>query len=283
LQIQVLKEGWKALKKKEKCSCLANNSDKFKTFSIAQLKFIDSFAFLSSGLGNILKSMPDAAKTRLRAMCANDKQFEYVKGKQFFPYEWFDCYEKLEQPLPTNIRDWYSQLSMTGLTEEDLGYVRRVCDEFELRTFRDWHEFYLKIDVYGLADAFEHFRTFSLREWELDPVGYLGLPGLSWDGLKLQWKKSGGEAIELLTDADMYRFFESGIRGGNSHVGKRHNKCNHPEVPGYDESKPICIDLDLDANNLYGHSMIQHLPHSKFDWCFDQAKLKQIISRPESY
>ena len=106
---------------------------------------------------------------------------------------------------------WYSQLSMTQPSLEDMEHVKEVCREFNIITFRDWHDLYLKIDVFGLADAFEEFRTFSQREFGLDPVGYLGLPGLGWDGLLLLMKKRGLPPLDTLQDPGMYRFFEKAM------------------------------------------------------------------------
>ena len=50
----------------------------------------------------------------------------------------------------------------------------------------------------------------ALKQDELDPVNYFGLPGFTWDSA---FKMTGAE-IDLLQESEMYRFFEAGIRGG---------------------------------------------------------------------
>ena len=45
--------------KTEKLSCILCNSQKFKTVSIAQFKFIDSMAFLSASMGTLLQALPE--------------------------------------------------------------------------------------------------------------------------------------------------------------------------------------------------------------------------------
>ena len=45
-------------KKIKRISCIANNTEKFISFKFAQLKFIDSFAFMSSSLDNLVKILP---------------------------------------------------------------------------------------------------------------------------------------------------------------------------------------------------------------------------------
>ena len=71
---------------------------------------------------------------------------------------------------------------------------------------------YLRLDVYQLADVFETFRQMALMQDGLDPVNYVGLPGFTWDSA---FKMTGTE-LHLIQDSEMYRFFESGIRGGES-------------------------------------------------------------------
>ena len=67
---------------------------------------------------------------------------------------------------------------------------------------------YLRIDVCGLADVFEKFRYICLEKYELDPVYYYTLPGLSWDAML----KKTEIKIERIIDLEMYKFFERGIR-----------------------------------------------------------------------
>ena len=52
-----------------------------------------------------------------------------------------------------------------------------------------------------------------IKEYELDPAHFLLLPGLAWQACL---KKTNIE-LELLTDYDMLRMVEEGIRGGICH------------------------------------------------------------------
>lgn len=74
-------------------------------------------------------------------------------------------------------------------------------------------------------------------------------------------------------------FHMSGIRGGISQCSKRHAEANNKYMPTYDENKESSYIMYLDCNNLYGHSMMQHLPIREFKWCedkFDGEKIQQI-------
>jgi len=84
--------------------------------------------------------------------------------------------------------------------------------------------------------------------------------------------------LELLTDVDKYEFCESGIRGGLSQITKRHAIANNKHMSNYDKTKPDSSILYLDANNLYGWSMSNHLPYEKFEWNNEQWSKDKIMN-----
>ena len=135
----------------------------------------------------------------------------------------------------------------------------------DIKTFEEYHDFYLNIDVNGLADVFENFRKTSLSSYKLDPCHYVGTPSFGWDAMLLKTKVK----LELLKDSDMYQFFERGIRGGQSVIFEKYCKANNKYLPDYDEEEKSTYISYLDANNLYGVSMSQKLPISNFEWCND--------------
>ena len=64
------------------------------------------------------------------------------------------------------------------------------------------------------ADAFEKFRNNSLKKYGLCSSHYFSAPGLSWDAmLKITKIK-----LELISDPNMFIFFEKGTRGGNQNI-----------------------------------------------------------------
>ena len=64
----------------------------------------------------------------------------------------------------------------------------------------------------------------------------------------------------------MYNMVESGIRGGISQISHRHAKANNKYMSTYDKNEDDSYIVYLDANNLYGYSMIQHMPTRDFKW-----------------
>ena len=255
-----------------KIDCIANNMEQYITFSLGdQLRFIDSFQFLSTSLNRLVTSNtpetfhitteyePDPQKQRL------------LLRKGVYPYEYMSTWERFEDVSLPPQEAFYSKLTDSNITEEEYKHAQEVWKTFKCQTMGDYHDLYLKTDVLLLADVFEKFRKTCLKQYCLDPAHYYTSPGLSWDALL---KKTGVE-LELLTDYDMHLFIEKGLRGGISMVSKRYAKANNPHVTGYNPDKPNTYILYLDANNLYGWAMSQPLPIGGFEWVTDPQKLQE--------
>ena len=94
----------------------------------------------------------------------------------------------------------------------------------------DFHDLYLRRNVLLLADVFEKFRNRSLKNCGLCAIHYLRAPALSWDAMLNMIKVE----LELISDSDMYFFFEKDTRGGLSHISKKYSKANNNFLKSYD-------------------------------------------------
>ena len=68
--------------------------------------------------------------------------------------------------------------------------------------------------------------------------------------------------LELITDSNMYIFFEKGTRGGISYIPNRHSKVNSKYLKSYDPKQESKHIIYLDTNNFYGYAMSKFLPTS---------------------
>lgn len=73
-------------------------------------------------------------------------------------------------------------------------------------------------------------------------------------------------------------FFYLGIRGGISQCSKRYAAANNKYMNNFDENKESSYIMYLDCNNLYGHSMMQHLPKQGFEWSTEEFDAAQILN-----
>ena len=119
--------------------------------------------------------------------------------------------------------------------------------------------------------CFENFRNICLKQYKLDPANYYTSPGLSWDALL----KKTNVILQLLTDYNMYLMVEKGLRGGISMGSNRYAKANNPLLEDFNPNGKTSYLMYLDANNLYGWAMVQHLPTDSFKW--SSANIEDIL------
>ena len=66
----------------------------------------------------------------------------------------------------------------------------------------------------------------------------MSAPAFSWDSMLNMTKNE----LEVISDADIYSFFEKGMRGGVSYISKRYSQANNKYLKSCDpkqESKHI--------------------------------------------
>ena len=90
----------------------------------------------------------------------------------------------------------------------------------------------------------------------------MSAPGLHWDAMFRMTKIK----LELITDLDMYIFFEKGTRGGTSYIYNRYSKAHNKHLKSYDPKQELKHMIYLDANKLDGYAMCKVLPTSRFKW-----------------
>ena len=62
-----------------------------------------------------------------------------------------------ETTLPEK-EEFYNNLNMEDITDEDYMHGKRVCKDFEMKNLGEYHDLYHKSDTLLLADVFQSFR-----------------------------------------------------------------------------------------------------------------------------
>ena len=213
-------------------SCIPNNTEKCISFSIGQLRFIDSVQFLLTSLDRLVAaSQPKAFQITARYELNREKR-DLLLRKGVYSYEYMDAWKRFAEPRLPPKEAFYSKLTDEGISEKDYTHAQKVWETFGCRDLGDYHNLYNRTDVLLLADVFETLRKTCMWQYGLDPAHCYSSPGLSWDAVL---KKTGVE-LELLTDYDQHLFIEKGLRGGISMVSKR---CARGQQPTGSALRPI--------------------------------------------
>ena len=151
--------------------------------------FLDSMQILKASLDELAANLEDTDRKYLLSEFSQGK-LEILKRKDAYPYERVDDYRKFLYPRLPPKNAFYSRLnydkcgkSNGHISDRQHKHLKNVWQTFSFKTFRDFHDHYLKKDVLLSADVFETFINTCLKYYNLDPCHYFSAPGLSWDAM----------------------------------------------------------------------------------------------------
>ena len=221
---------------------------------------------MSSSLDSLTKNLVRYCKRLFGFEDYSELQYSLLTRKGVYPYEYINSWDQFEETQLLSMNDFYSNLNMSSISEEDYQRAQKVWEELRIRNLGDYHDLYLKTDVVLLANVHEAFRDTCLRHYSLDPAHFYTSPGLAWKACL----KCTGIKLELLTDPDMLLMFEQRIRGGITQAVRKYYAANNPYMGDrFDPNEDTTyLQYDLDANNLYGWAMSQPLPTGGFKWVY---------------
>jgi len=75
------------------------------------------------------------------------ENFNLLTRKGIFPYEYIDCFEKLEETCLPPRESFYSSLTGDTVSEVNYAHAVNVWQRFSIRTFGEYSDLYLKTDV----------------------------------------------------------------------------------------------------------------------------------------
>ena len=139
--------------------CVANNMEKYITFSVGGLRFIDSLNFLQGSLDSLVRATP---KESLKITSTISKGSDMLYKKGIYPYEYMDSWERFSETSLPDKDNFYSKLNDEYITNNEYAHAQKVWETFDCKTLGDYHDLYVKTDVALLADVFENFRKLCL-------------------------------------------------------------------------------------------------------------------------
>ena len=169
--------------------------------------FLDSFQFMSSSLASLVKNLEILPFTDVLKKDFPGISDDIIKRNGVFPYTYFNSLSKLQETSLPAREAFRNDLNGEECSSDEYQFAQRAWQKANCTNFGDYLLLYLKLDV----------------------VHFVSLPGLSFmSAFKMTYEK-----IDLITDLEMYTFFELGIRGGMTFVNKhivRNEEKTHTKV-----------------------------------------------------
>ena len=153
--------------------------EKYVSFSLGKLRFIDSLGFLQTSLDALVGTNKPESFTIMASHEENPARRKLILQKGHYPYEYMDSWSRFEETTLPPKEAFYSELKREGISDEDYAHAQAVWQAFECENLGDFHDIYLKTDVLLLADVFKNFLKTCLKHYKLDPAHYYTSPGLS--------------------------------------------------------------------------------------------------------
>ena len=256
--------------KETKLSVIGQGLEKYMTLTWDDtLVFKDSLQFLSGSLESLVDCLRKSGKdafVHLREnllLTTDEEGVDLLIRKGVYPYDHMSDKSRLEEDRLPSREAFFNRLAGRECSKADYEHAQRVWQKFDCKTMQDYHDLYLKTDVFLLVDVFESFRSATLKNFGLDPSYYVSSPQLSWDCMM----KMTECELTLLTDPAMFEIINRNLRGGISVITKRHAKANNKYMgDAFDPTDRSSYIMYLDANNLYGWAMSEPLPYDDFQW-----------------
>jgi len=109
----------------QKISCIPNNMEKYMSFSIGQLQFIDSLQFMNSSLDRLSANL-QTEDLVVTSRGVSDSELALIRRKDVYPYEHMNSYERFDEIKLPPKEAFYSQLSRVHISDADYQHVQQV-------------------------------------------------------------------------------------------------------------------------------------------------------------
>lgn len=261
--------------------CIPQDGDKFMSFEMDGMRFIDSLCFLTQSLDKLVTNLArdgiggfDILKRNMRGY--SDDQVSLLMKKGIYPYEYMDSVARFDETALPPKSAFFSSLMNQGIGDAEYAHAGEVWGGCGIKTMGEYHDLYLMTDVLNLACVFERFRSICVSQSGVDPTYFYSTPGYTQEACLrfcapvLNHDCETMFEIQLFNASDrqreMYRFCERGIRGGISMIPNRHSVANNPMMPEFDMVAPKTWIQYYDVTNLYGWAMSQPMPIGNYEW-----------------
>ena len=116
-------------------SYIPNNTEKYISFSLDQLRFIDSAQFLPLSLDKLVAAnKPEAFQITARYEPVEERR-ELLMRKGVYPYEYMDSWERFAEPKLPFKEALFSKLSDQHISDEEYRHAQRVWEVFNCKTW----------------------------------------------------------------------------------------------------------------------------------------------------
>jgi hypothetical protein len=246
--------------------CVPGAGDTYRSFTLNNLHFVDSFAFMGTSLESLARNLLTGGRHLFKNIASQfaPEHVDDLLQKMCYPYEFVTSLAVLEQTTSCPPREaFYSALTNTNISQCEYERAQRIWSAHDCSNLGQFQDLYVAVDTLLLADVFERFRDVCMTQYGLDPAHYITIASYAHDACL----KHTGIVISLMTCPTMYSFIESNIRGGVAQVCLRRSLANNPlMLDSYNPEIERSYITYYDTNAMYAYAMSSCVAHGECVW-----------------
>ena len=115
----------------DKISCIPNNMEKYISFSLGKLVFIDSLQFMNSSLGSLVDNLKQSGIDKfkhLKSEFNDDNKMELLTRKGVYPYDYLDDFDKFYDIQLPSKSAFYSKLCDENISDDDYKHAKKSME-----------------------------------------------------------------------------------------------------------------------------------------------------------
>ena len=217
------------------------------------------------------------------------KAYKCNLEKGFFPYDWFNDYEKINNTELPPHDAFFNKMKNQNISEDEYQVCVNAWKNNKMTTFKDFLKWYNNLDVLPFIEALGKMKTFYENK-NLD----IFKDGVSLPGLVLKYLiRSTSATFHLFDEKDqiikideddepmkrnnLFYLLKDSIVGGPSIIFNRYHESGKTYIRN---GKKICKKIiGYDANALYLWAIAQEMPTGKHEHIkkYDLNELKDDI------
>ena len=238
-------------------NCIGNSCESFKMidFKFKNMKYsfklLDICNFIEGSLSKLSENLLDKDKIITKKHFPNN--FELLKEKACFPYEWLTKENIFGKELPS-IDKFCSSLKLQNISKKEYDKTLEIYKKLNCKNVKDYLEIYMRLDIALQSDIFNVFRNTIWDKFEIDCNKYITSYSLSLD---LMLKYTGAK-IQLFKDITMFDYVDKSILGGLCIASQN--------IANNDNGKSTLSSCDVVS--LYPYIMSQKLPIGNYKFVF---------------
>ena len=150
---------------------------KFKNMKYS-FKLLDICNFVKGSLSSLSDKLSDDDKLVTKKHFSDN--FELLKTKVSFPYEWLTRENIYDKELPT-IDKFYSSLKLQNISKKEYEKTLEIYKKLKCKNIKEYLDTYMTLDVCLQTDIFNAFRNIIWDKFEIDCTKYITSCSLSLD------------------------------------------------------------------------------------------------------